>query len=121
MDNCSAHLLTETILLLSDYQVKAITFPPHSSGGFLMFHLVFFGVLKQMKKRAPNNPELPAMTDYAMRMHRADESAAVSRTIWRSFQHVSFTYEQVPAGRYVLRLNENKVRAVDSSQKSVEH
>jgi hypothetical protein len=75
-----------------------------------MLDLVFFGVFKQAKKRAAKNPELPVVTDHAMRMYRAYESAAVSHTIRGSFQHAGFTYEHVPGGGYVLGFNEDKVR-----------
>jgi hypothetical protein len=49
MDNCSTHFGAETIRLLTDRNVKVITFPPHTSGIFQMLDLVFFGVFKQVK------------------------------------------------------------------------
>jgi hypothetical protein len=56
------------------------------------------------------NPDLPAMTDYAMRLFWAYESAVVSHTIRRSFQHPKFTDEQVSGDTHILRFNHDKVR-----------
>jgi hypothetical protein len=81
MDNCCAHLGAETIRLLTDKNVKVITFPPHTSGIFQMLDLVFFGMFKHVERRLSEDSTLPIMQDHARRMLRAFESAAVSSTI----------------------------------------
>jgi hypothetical protein len=61
MDNCNSHLKVETIQMLSEHDVKVITFPPHTSGIFQMLDLSFFGTFKLAKQSLSKNPELHFM------------------------------------------------------------
>jgi hypothetical protein len=75
-----------------------------------MLDLVFFGVLKQVKRRLPRDATLPVVQDHARRMFRAVESVAASSTIRGSFQRAGFAYVKTSNGTYTLEFNENKAR-----------
>jgi hypothetical protein len=47
MDNCSIHTRLEVLATLRDYNVKVITFPPHTTQIFQTLDLCLFGVLKK--------------------------------------------------------------------------
>jgi transposase len=110
MDNCSAHISPAIIGLLSEHRVKAITFPPHTSGIFQMLDLVFFGVFKRTKKHLAKDPSVPVMEDHAMRMFRACESAGASSTVRGGFIRAGFIYTRNADGGYVLGFDEAKIR-----------
>jgi hypothetical protein len=110
MNNCGGHLGTNTIRLLTERNVKVITFPPHRSGIFQMLDLVFFGVFKHAKSRIPRNTGLAMMQDHALRMFRAHEAAATSSIVRGSFKRAGFTYVKQPGGTYSLGLDEARIR-----------
>jgi hypothetical protein len=43
MDNCFIHVQPETLQMIADYQVKVITFPPHTTQIFQSLDLSLFG------------------------------------------------------------------------------
>jgi hypothetical protein len=98
MDNCTSHLKTETIQLLSENLVKIITFPPHTSGIFQMLDLVFFGVFKQVKRRLNKDDSVHFMEDHTRMMFRAFETAGASHTVRGFFMHAGFNYSKHPGG-----------------------
>jgi hypothetical protein len=91
MDNCSARIAPAIIRLLSDYRVKEIVFPPHTSEVFQMLDLVFFGVLNHATKYLVKNKALLVILDCDIRMFKACESAGrippfgIPLCMWDSF------------------------------------
>jgi hypothetical protein len=77
MDNCSGHISSAVIELLSQRRVKAVSFPPHTSGLFQILDLVFFRVSKLVKKHLSKDLPVPVMEDYGMRMFKLCKSAGV--------------------------------------------
>ena len=50
MDSCSSHVTSHVLQLLAQKNVRAITFPAHTTNIFLMLDLVLSGSLKKICK-----------------------------------------------------------------------
>jgi hypothetical protein len=104
MDNCCSHLQVETIQMLSEHEVKVITFRPHTSGIFQMLDLSFFGTFKRTEQSLSKTPELHFMADHADRMYRALEAARTTSLVRDAFMHAGITYTK-HGESYILGYN----------------
>jgi hypothetical protein len=80
-----------TIQLLTDGNVKIITFPSHTSGIFQILDLVFFEVFRQTKRRLCKDASVHYMEEHARRVFRAFETAAASSNVGSNCEHTEFT------------------------------
>jgi hypothetical protein len=111
IDNCSIHLNLATIQLLTDANVKIITFPSHTSEIFQMMDLVCFGIFKQTKRRLCKVPLVHCMEDHAQRIFRVFKAARANSNVHNCFKHAGFTYVKDKHGMYTREFNERKVRS----------
>jgi hypothetical protein len=111
MDNCSVHLRSDIIEVLSAHNVKAITFPLHTSGIFQMLDHVLFGMLKTSKRLQQKDFQLHFLVAHARRMLCAFETTKSASNIRPSFTCTEFISEFDDAHKYTLRYDEAKVRS----------
>jgi hypothetical protein len=75
IDNFPAHTSFDVVAGLSRHRVKAIPFPPQSSGIRQRLDLVFLGVFEGIKEHLSRDSSLPAMEDHAKRTFKGRQAA----------------------------------------------
>jgi hypothetical protein len=110
MDNLFAHCSDRTLQLLSQHNIRVISFPPHSTHIFQMLDLVVFGVMKHYKSTLKKANNIHPVADHLHRAFRAFELATVSSTIRASFEAAGFNYI-IGENGYVLQVNVEKIRS----------
>lgn len=109
MDNCSLHMGEDVIRVLSEHQVKVITFPPHTTNIFQMLDLSLFGVLKRkMHYKLPLGDD-DSVTEFLRKIFHILKQTVVEDNVRSSFLMLGFEFD-IDFEPYILRFDETKLR-----------
>jgi hypothetical protein len=85
MDSASTHVSERVLQLLGRNKIMAIVFPTHTTNNFQALNLVFFDVLKKIKKTATGEFDERSVREQITNFLQAYEQTAISMTIRASF------------------------------------
>jgi hypothetical protein len=108
MDNCSSHVNSDVLQLLSVNGIIGFTFPPHTTNLLQPLDLVLFGLFKRAKLL--QEPELPrsSLEGQILLLQESYEKVCVKRNVRASFRKAGITLNcsQQP---YTVRFDEDLV------------
>jgi hypothetical protein len=109
MDDCSIHVQQETLQMIADYQVKVITFPPHTTQIFQSLDLSLIGNFKKK-----NNCTLPLESDettagFIMCIFHMMKQTLVEDNVQHAFVQLGLRYN-IDTSPYTLLFDERVLR-----------
>jgi hypothetical protein len=109
MDNCSVYVQGDTLEMLTDHQIKVLTFPPRTTHAFRSLDLSLFGNFKKKM-----NCMLPLETDettegFIKRIFHMVKQTLVEDSVRGSFMQLGLTYD-IDTIPYVLIFGEHVLR-----------
>jgi hypothetical protein len=99
------------ISLLTEAQVRVITFAPHTTWIFQVLDVTLSGVLKRRPRYELPFEDEKETVKFLMKVYRDFKQAMVESNRWRSFRTIGFEFEfETEAEPYRLLFNEEKLR-----------
>jgi hypothetical protein len=109
MDNCSLHVLDEVVAVLTNAQVRIITFATHTTHIFQMLDVVLFGALRKHANGLKIFDEEQSAAAFLLRVYRDFKQTMIEVNIRGAFAAVRLIH-RIDQNPYGLLFDEQKLR-----------
>jgi hypothetical protein len=111
MENCSSHITSDVIVLLTEARVRVMTFAPQTTQIHQFLDMTLFGVVERRPRYELPFEDEKVTIQFIMKGYHAFKQTMAEANVWAVFQALKLAFEfDLTSEPYRLLFNEEKLR-----------